>query len=69
MEKKLFKAILGEVMKMEYEEMSPKEVTVVALGAVTAFARQNGINLTCDLSTLGQVARSKQYVTINNSAS
>lgn len=45
MDEKLFKAILSECLKLEYESLTAKDVVIVALGAVNSFAMQNGIDI------------------------
>lgn len=39
----IFKTILGEMMKVEHENLSPAEVVQVALGAVSSFANMNSV--------------------------
>lgn len=39
----IFKTILGEMLKTEYEDLSPTQVVEVAIGAVQSFAKQNGV--------------------------
>lgn len=49
MEKDLFKKILGEMISLDYEDMSPEEVMRTAIGALNSFAKQNSITWHSDL--------------------
>lgn len=41
--KKLFKAIYGELISLEYEKLSNEEVVKIALATITQFAERQGI--------------------------
>ena len=45
MEKELFKAALGELVSIQHEGLTADEVIRIAMGAVTSFATQHGIEL------------------------
>lgn len=49
MEKELFKAILGEMIDLKYEDMEPIEILKITMGAVASFTKQNSIAFNYDI--------------------
>lgn len=44
-EKALFKETLGAMMRPEYEDITGAEVVRIAMGAVSSFAKREGVRL------------------------